>query len=155
MPRNFSQELKAVSGACDELRSMPPHDRLALPMDMPESGVYMFSEGGENLYVGRSNRMRERIMEHGRPSSRHNVAALAFRLARVDSGRVTPTYQPEGSRPSLEEDPEFRRAFLDAKARVSLMQVRWTEERDPIRQALLEIFAAVKLSCRHNRFETT
>ncbi len=155
MSRNFSEELKAVAAACKDLRDMPPRNRLALPMDLPESGVYMFSERNENLYVGRSDRMRDRIMEHGRPGSGHNVAGFAFRLAREATGRVTATYQAEGSRPSLEQEPEFRQAFLDAKGRVRGMQIRWTQERDPIRQALLEIYAAVNLNSRYNRFQTT
>ena len=35
------------------------------------------------------------------------------------------------------------------------MQVRYVEERDPVRQALLEIYTAVELRASYNSFETT
>ena len=45
---------------------------------IPQKGIYIFYESGKPLYVGRSDRMRERILEHGRPSSLHNSATFAF-----------------------------------------------------------------------------
>ena len=48
---------------------------------IPGQGIYVFYESGIPLYVGRSDRMRSRILEHSRPSSLHNSATFAFLLA--------------------------------------------------------------------------
>jgi hypothetical protein len=49
---------------------------------LPQNGIYVFYENGRPIYVGRSNRMKDRIKEHGRPSSTHNSAPFAFNLAK-------------------------------------------------------------------------
>ena len=69
-------------------------------------------------------------------------------------GRESPTYQTTGSRTELEVEPAFKEAFLRAKERVRRMEVRYVEERDPLRQALLEIYVAVALRTPHNTFDT-
>ncbi len=48
---------------------------------LPQSGVYVFYEKGIPTYVGRSNRLRQRLLEHSRPSSVHNSSTFAFLLA--------------------------------------------------------------------------
>jgi hypothetical protein len=121
---------------------------------MPTSGVYLFTEGLNHLYVGRSNRLRKRICRHGSPGAKHNVAAFAFRIAREATGNLAATYKTEGSRNSLAEQPVFARAFSDAKERIRAMQVRYVEETDQLRQALLEIYAAVVLGTPFNDFNT-
>lgn len=133
---------------------MAPVTAITLPRGMPERGVYVFSEGEKHLYVGRTNRLRQRLLEHGRPSSRHDSAPFAFRLAREKTGRVTATYQTRGSRPELAVDPYFAEAFNAAKHRVRAMNIRFTEERDPLRQALLEVYVAVALQTPYNDFDT-
>ena len=47
---------------------------------LPQNGIYVFYENGRPIYVGRSNRLKDRIKEHGRPSSTHNSAPFAFNL---------------------------------------------------------------------------
>lgn len=125
-----------------------------LPKGMPRSGVYLFSEGDRHLYVGRSNRMRARIRRHGVEASRHNVAAFAFRLGREATGNTLATYKAEGSRRQLVQDPVFAKAFLDAKARIREMAVRYVEETDQLKQALLEMYVAVVLATPYNDFDT-
>jgi excinuclease UvrABC nuclease subunit len=49
---------------------------------MPAAGIYVFSEGDQALYVGRSNDLRGRIGRQCRPGATHRIAAFAFRLAR-------------------------------------------------------------------------
>ena len=47
--------------------------RGSLPI-IPDKGIYVFYESEKPLYVGRSDRMRSRILEHVRPSSKlHSV----------------------------------------------------------------------------------
>jgi hypothetical protein len=50
-------------------------------------------------------------------------------------------------------DPEFSPAFIRAKARLLDMDLRFIEEPDPVRQALLEIYVAVVLKTPYNDFE--
>ena len=66
-------------------------------------------------------------------------------------GRVLRTHR---SRSQLERDPKFLRAFERAKERVRRMEVRFVEEADPLKQALLEIYVAVALHTRDNNFDT-
>lgn len=47
----------------------------------PQRGIYVFYENDCPIYVGRTNRMNDRILEHGRRSSPHNSASFAFLLA--------------------------------------------------------------------------
>ncbi len=125
-----------------------------LPIEMPASGVYLFTERGKHLYIGRSNRLRKRIPLHYRRASKQSSAAFAFRLARKATRREVASYQTEGSRNQLAADPTFARAFLRAKERIRLMDVRFVEEKDQLRQTLLEIYAAAVLSTPHNDFDT-
>jgi hypothetical protein len=125
-----------------------------LPRSMPEEGVYLLSEGETHLYVGRSRRIRKRIASHSQPGGSHKGAAFAFRLAREMTDQLDPTYKTEGSRDSLMRDPAFRQAFENAKARIRGMELRYSEESDPIRQSLLEIYVAVSLQTPYNSFRT-
>jgi len=47
-----------------------------LPKDMPLAGIYLLSEDGKALYVGRSNKLRNRLQYHTRNT--HNQATLHF-----------------------------------------------------------------------------
>lgn len=132
---------------------MAPVTLKTLPRDVPARGIYLFSEDGASLYVGRTNRLRRRIQNHCRPSASHNQATFAFRIARHDSGRKIATYRTDGSRSALELDSDFSPAFVAAKERVARMQLRYVREDDPTRQALLEIYVATVLSTPFNDFE--
>jgi len=82
------------------------------------------------------------------------MAAFAFRLAREATGNLKATYKKgAGSRMALVADPNFLEAFNTAKARISRMNVRFVEETDPIRQALLEIYVSVVLQSPYNDFD--
>jgi hypothetical protein len=63
------------------------------------------------------------------------------------------SYKPEGSRANLCEQPIFGAAFIEAKRRVAKMDIRYVEEAEPIKQALLEIYVATALGTRYNDFE--
>lgn len=120
---------------------------------LPQNGIYVFYENGRPIYVGRSNRMKDRIKEHGRPSSTHNSAPFAFNLAKkvakekgVDVSR---------RRSELEKDPIFSGPFLEAKERVSRMSVKVIEVDNPVIQTLLEVYAALSLgTTEYNDFDT-
>lgn len=54
----------------------------------------------------------------------------------------------------MEKDKEFAPAFTEAKERVRQMDIRFVEKKDPLGQALLEIYVAVALDTEYNDFET-
>jgi hypothetical protein len=118
-------------------------------------GIYLFTENGKHLYVGRSNRLFERYKNHWGPSKTEREAAFAFKLAREETGFLKATYKKgEGSRRHLALDATFSKAFIAAKERIRAMEYRWVEETDPTCQCLLEIYAAVCLETPYNDFDT-
>src|SRR3989338_556769 len=117
------------------------------------SGIYLFSENDKPLYVGRTNNLKRRIRNHTRPS--HNMATFAFLLARHATERLSASYRPSGSRKDLlKNDAAFRKAFDDARERIKRMDVRFVEEKEPVGQALLEIYAAYVSKAKYNDFDT-
>jgi hypothetical protein len=138
----------------DRLLNQAPIHILNLPIGLPKQCVYLFSEGDRHLYVGRSNNFRNRLRQHSIDAAQHNQAVFAFKLARESTGKTEVSYKSEGSRSSLSFDPSFAKAFLSAKQRVRAMDLRFVEETDQLRQALLEIYAAVVLKTPYNDFGT-
>ena len=118
------------------------------------SGIYLFSEGSRHLYVGRTKHLRQRLRQHSIPASQHNQAVFAFRLARESTGSLVAAYTASGSRAALCAQDEFGSAFTLAKERVRNMDVRYVEEKDSLRQALLEIYVSVVLKTPYNDFDT-
>jgi hypothetical protein len=153
MNETFREHVESLHPSFERLMAMPPVKVCTLPKSMPTRGIYLFSEGAKHLYVGRTNRLRKRLKEHCRKSSSHNSAPFAFLLARETCGKLTASYQPNGSRAQLEKDETFGPAFIAAKSRISNMEVRYVEESDPLRQALLEMYVAIALETQHNSFE--
>ena len=150
----FEEIVNKLDPKLDELLSSDPLKPTSLPKNMPEQGIYLFSEGEKHLYVGRSRNIKKRIGKHSRPGATYKMAAFAFRLAREETGYIKPTYKPNGSRKDLMDNPEFKLAFDNAKARIRKMDVRFVDESDPLRQTLLEIYVAVSLTTPYNEFRT-
>lgn len=123
---------------------------------LPTAGVYLFTEDGRHLYVGRSNGIGARHGRHCKPWANSNMASFAFQLAREATGNLKAAYKAgdKGTRDNLMQDPVFTQAFLDAKARIARMEFRCVEETDQVRQALLEIYVAVSLRTPYNDFAT-
>ncbi len=154
MDTRFLSHVEALRPQLARLLAMQPVTPESLPIKMFERGVYLLSEGERHLYVGRSNDIKKRIGRHSRPGSTHRMAAFAFRLAREATGNLKATYKKgEGSRSALMEDEGFVLAFDAAKARIRKMSLRFVEENDPVRQALLEIYVAVVLGTPYNDFD--
>lgn len=154
MDAKFVAHVDSLRPKLELLLAMPPVKPALLPQEMPKAGVYLLSEGGEHLYVGRSNDIRGRIKRHSKPGATHRMAAFAFRLARQTTGLLRASYKKgDGSRDALMEDPAFASAFMAAKARICNMELRYVEESDPVRQTLLEVYVAVVLEAKHNDFD--
>lgn len=148
MHPRFAALAESLHPSFVNLISCPPHTgRVRLPPTTPRCGVYLFSEGDDHLYVGRTDRLRDRHREHW--SGKANDAPFAFKLARHATNNIL---KGGPTRKALEADPMFAAAFADARERVANMQFRWVEEADPNRQCLLEIYATVVLNARYNDF---
>ena len=154
MHSRFAKYIKSLHPSLERLIAMPPVKAYALPANTPASGIYLLSDGHRHLYVGRSRRLRSRIQRHSRPGASYRSAAFAFQLAREMTGHKKATYKTEGSRRELSKDPKFAKAFQKAKDRIRQMDVRYVREPHPLRQALLEMYAAVALGTRYNDFDT-
>lgn len=155
MDPKFAALVETLAPKLARLLAMQPLAYGTLPRHMPQSGVYLFTEGGRHLYVGRSNGLRARYGRHCRPGATYRQAAFAFQLAREVTGRTQPAYRTgAGSRAGLILDRAFAAAFVAAKERIRAMEYRYVEEADQNRQALLEIYCAVVLGTPYNDFGT-
>ena len=104
--RKFAETVEALHGSFERLLAMEAIHDGQLPKVMPAKGVYLFSEGEHHLYVGRSNKLRERYGGHCRPGATDKTAAFAFLLAREATGRLKASYKPgPDSRKGLMEEP--------------------------------------------------
>src|SRR5271169_4798404 len=115
----FAAAVESLHPSFERLRAMTPVKNGKLPAEMPSGGVYLFSEGAEHLYVGRSNNLRGRYGRHCRPGATYRQAAFAFLLAREATGRTVAAYRAgSDSRAGLMLDPAFAAAFNAAKERI-------------------------------------
>lgn len=119
---------------------------------VPQRGIYVFYENGHPIYVGRTNRMKDRVKEHGRPSSTHNSAPFAFNLAK--KAAIEKGMDLNKSRVELERDPTFAKLFSEDKDRVSKMSVRVIEIDDPVIQTIFEVYTSMELRTEFNDFDT-
>lgn len=147
MDERFKSMLEDVHEKYTNLINSNAYRTNTLPRKMPKSGVYLFSENGKYLYVGRSNNMRSRYGNHCNKCSSHNSAAFAFKIARETTGK-------NDNRKQLVRDDHFLDAFEKAKLRIQDMDYRFVEEDNQIKQSLLEIYCAVILNTPYNDFHT-
>ena len=120
--------------------------------ETPTGGIYLFSEDDNHLYVGRTKRLISvRLKNHVGTAK---DCPFAFRLARAATDLTVARYSGDNTRKKLLENLKFLDAYKAAKVRIQKMDVRWVEEADPVRQALLEVYVAVVLGTPHNDFGT-
>lgn len=153
MDEDFKSLVESLEPKYRALVAMVPVKYGTLPRDVPTRGIYLFSEGDNHLYVGRTNRMRGRLRGHCVPSGSHFTATFAFRIARLETGHTAASYSKSGSRAELLKNEAFKFAFDKAKRRIASMDIRFVEEVDPTQQALLEIYAATVLKTPYNDFD--
>ena len=151
MKDRFDSVIEAVRSKFATLIASPKHNVRSLPKEMPEAGIYLFSESGKPLYAGRTNKLRKRLLYHTREN--HNQATFAFLLARYETGKLKASYKPEGSRTALLSAPSFRAAFDAARRRITEMDVQFVEEADPVKQTILEVFTAFETQTELNDFD--
>ncbi|MHB8086051.1 MAG: GIY-YIG nuclease family protein [Dehalococcoidia bacterium] len=121
--------------------------------DIPSQGIYVLYEKSRPIYVGRSNRMRQRLKEHGQDRSTHNSATFAFKLAKESA--VELGINVKRMRSILEKDPKFSKLFGQAKRRVAKMRFRFIPIVDQVSQTLFEVYTILKLrTFKNNDFKT-
>ena len=153
MDSKFAALVEHLAPKLAQLLAMPALSNGLLPRTMPRSGIYLFTENGRHLYVGRSNELRGRYRNHCGATKKG--APFALLLAREATGRTRASYRTGAdSHAGLMLDPAFAAAFSAAKQRIRAMEFRYVEETDQNRQALLEIYCAVVLDTPYNDFGT-
>jgi hypothetical protein len=146
----FRKHVEQLHPKFEALMRMSPVTLATLSNDADKSGIYLLSEGSRHLYIGRSRKIRSRLRMHvGHPAG----ASFAIKLARESTGRKA-SYTALGSVKELLNEPEFSAAFQKAKQRIRAMHIRYIDEADCNRQALLEIYATLSLNTPYNDFET-
>src|SRR5713226_6156056 len=93
MHPTFLKLLNGLHPKFEALMRMSPCRCGNLPKAMPKQGVYLFTENGNHLYIGRSNTIRARYGRHCNPGATHRMAAFAFKLAREATGKMTASLQ--------------------------------------------------------------
>lgn len=156
MNEEFRGKIKQLPSLMEQLINSPLKSRGNMA-NLPQKGIYVFYENEHPKYVGRTNRMKKRIMEHSRPSSRYNKAQFAYKLAKKDAiekGIANEKSINYGKKSGeLETNPAFVELFLKAKEKVSRMPFRVIEINDPIIQTIFEVYAHIDLKTEFNDFD--
>ncbi len=148
--RPFADLVRDLEGQLNDLKSCPPRKGLPNKSDcLPASGVYAFKLDDAWQYIGRTDRLRQRIKEHLK--GKHNDAPFAFKIARFDTGLTRD--KSRLTRTELENDSRFSTAFESAKAKLSEMEWRFVRISDPNLQCLFEFYAAIELKAKYNDFK--
>ncbi len=152
MNPRFRGLIETLHSKFESLISMQPVTVDTASKDAPRGGVYLFSDGGQHLYVGRTKRsIKDRLKDH---VSTADDCPFAWHLARDATNNKIASYKPQGSRKHLLSQPNFKKAYESAKQKIRKMDVRYVGEPDALKQALLEIYVAVTTAAKHNDFET-
>lgn len=147
MPGTFWDAAERLRPLMEDLRSSAER-RWDDYAKAPEKGVYVLYECGEPIYVGRSNRMRDRLRQHGADSSDRYGATFAFKLLREK------LHEPEGTAADIER--AYREEFRRQRERVRAMTFRAVPIEDQLEQHLFETYASLELGTypEHNDFDT-
>jgi len=152
MSPQFSALIEGLNLKYESLMAMIPVTVDTAPNDTPKGGIYLFSNAGGHLYVGRTKRsIRDRLKDH---VSTADDCPFAWHLAREATNNMVASYKSHGSRKHLLSQSDFRVAYDRAKQEIRKMEVRYVSEPDPLKQALLEIYVAIVTKAKHNDFDT-
>jgi hypothetical protein len=103
--------------------------------------------------VGRSRKMKNRVMQHGR--NQHSSATFAAILTLERLGFPVATYNPKTSRKTLRRKHAYRTLFPKNLAQIRQMDVRLLAVEDDATQAMFELYAALALKTPYNSFRTS
>jgi hypothetical protein len=142
-------------------------DRKDVPKAPTTHGVYLFSEAGQPLYVGRTGKteraikagkpsasgFRARLAGHSTPGAGLSSASFALRLAMeqaAEEGIEVPAKRSERL-----QNERFRELFQAAKERITQMEFRVIEIEVDREAAVFEVHAAFVLATPYNSFATS
>ena len=151
MPNQNLYDWNSISikmrGLLCKLMSDTPRRRDAMG-ELPERGIYVFYESGKPIYVGRTNRMRKRIQEHGSPSAT-KASTFAYLVAKRELEAIGISPVAQSGKPTsriTNKDVEKHPCIINAaRERIGKMLFRVVEITDPIEQTLFEVYAALAL----------
>ena len=147
----FEMLIKELPLLMEQLEISPSRLRTELGK-LPQKGIYVFYECEQPIYVGRTNRLKSRILEHGWGGSGHNSAPFAFNLAKKVAKENG--IDVKAQRNNLERDPSFQRLFHESKIRVAHMSIKFVEVSDPVLQTIFEVYASLHLgTSEYNSFD--
>jgi len=116
------------------------------PEGVPDKGVYAFYENDKVMYIGRSNHLRERVLQYGKS---FNPIGFVRKLMESELGeQIIPNITCK----ELKE--KYPGGFYKAKKRIQKMLVRFIKIEDQKEQALFEVYAAIALDSKCNKYET-
>lgn len=167
----FMKIVDALEGRLKELVASPEYGRGVGRTPPPRThGVYLFSCATdvepEHLYVGRvgvteraraagggHSNFRTRLAGHTRPSSGHNQATFAFRLAIEEVGASISDLPP--TRTERAAHPAFEAVFSKKKELVTSLEMRVVEIEDDLESYVFEPYAAFRLGTPYNSWATS
>ena len=124
-------------------------DRRARRRKLPAGkGIYVLYERGRPMYVGPSDNLADRLLEHGQPSGDSETAAFALNVAKQEFPGSTSMLRKD-----LQKDKDFQLLIDAAKERVRRIEVRVVGVVDPIEQTLFEVYAHLEPRTPFNSFE--
>ena len=117
------------------------------------AGVYVFSDGGQVVHVGRTRNLQARRRNQTGLNNTRDVATHAFRRASA-TARDAHDDLPR-TRKGLEHDPRFKPFFDAEKQYLRTLDFRCVELEDPAEQAMFEIVASVALGLPRELWRTS
>ena len=116
-----------------------------------KAGVYVFYDGNEAKYVGKTDNLGNRLKQHSDIKSKNNQATFAFIMAKEKWSKNNKT-DLKFTRKALEAMESFNSHFKETKIAISKMQIKYVEITNPYHQYLFEYWLAIKLEAKHNQF---
>jgi GIY-YIG catalytic domain len=153
----FEQIIAQMPVLLEKLNKQPIFKKDEITMQttsIPIKGIYVLFDDGKPIYVGRSNKIKQRLNQHANQGSDRYSATFAFRLAIKDYENKYSKSTKGIPRIDLEKHPDFKVIFSEARAKVSKMGIKAVEIDDPLVQTIFEVYAAMKLgTLEFNSFE--
>ena len=149
----FEEVVEKLPGYFDKLiGSEPVRCQEQWTGKVPDCGIYVFFECDEPFYVGRSNKLGERIKGHGALSGTQYGATFAFKLLKDKVGGKA----CEGKTRKEIQD-EYKALFQKERERVRKMDVRVVGITNQVEQTLFETYAILRSGTtpKYNEFHTT
>ena len=79
---------------------------------------------------------------------------MAWRITKDILNIPVADYKPgHGKKHILANKPKVRKIYQQSKDRIKNMQVKYVSEKDPLKRAILEIYASIVSKSKYNEFK--